>query len=133
MEIREYREFKEDEIRRLYTEVGWKAYTQNMSALRRGYEHSLSVLAAYENDELLGIIRTVGDGATIVFIQDVLVSPERQRQGIGSALVRAILDRYADVRQIELTTDYMPQTVSFYKSLGFSEFSEIGCCGFIRC
>ena len=104
-----------------------------MSALRRGYEHSLSVLAAYENDELLGIIRTVGDGATIVFIQDVLVSPERQRQGIGSALVRAILDRYADVRQIELTTDNTPQTVSFYKSLGFSEFSEIGCCGFIRC
>ena len=29
-------------------------------------------MAAYEDDRLLGIIRAVGDGATIVFIQDIL-------------------------------------------------------------
>ena len=25
------------------------------------------------------------------------------------------------------------RTIAFYKSLGFMEFSEIGCCGFMRC
>ena len=37
MEIREYIDFNIDEIRRLYSEVGWTAYTENMSALEQGY------------------------------------------------------------------------------------------------
>ena len=131
MEIREYIDFNIDEIRRLYSEVGWTAYTENMPALEQGYKNSMTVLAAYEDDELLGIIRTVGDGFTIVFIQDILVFPEKQRQGIGTALLKAVLDRFPNVRQIELATDNTPKTVAFYKSLGFSEFSEIGCCGFV--
>lgn len=132
MEIREYKDYNKDEILRLFSEVGWTAYTKNMPALEQGFKNSLLVLAAYENDELLGIIRAVGDGFTIVFVQDILVFPEKQRQGIGTALLKAVLDRYPDVRQIELATDNTPKTTAFYKSLGFSEFSEIGCCGFMR-
>lgn len=133
MEIREYKEYKEDEIKRLYTEVGWAAYTDNMEALEQGYKNSLLVLAAYENEELLGVIRVVGDGFTVVFIQDILVFPGKQRQGVGTALLKAVLAKYPDVRQIELTTDNTPKTLAFYKSLGFYEFSEIGCCGFMKC
>lgn len=132
MEIREYSDYKADEILRLYKEVGWTAYTKDMSALEQGYKNSLLVLAAYDNDTLLGIIRTVGDGFTIVFVQDILVYPEHQRKGIGTALVKAVLDRYSNVRQIELATDNTIKTLAFYKSLGFSEFSEIGCSGFMR-
>ena len=133
MEIKEYKNYKEAEVRHLYTEVGWTAYTENMSILEQGYKNSLLVLAAYENEELLGIIRVVGDGLTIVFVQDLLVLPKEQHKGVGTALLKAVLDRYPDVRQIELTTANTPKTVAFYKSLGFSEFSEIGCCGFMRC
>jgi GNAT superfamily N-acetyltransferase len=132
MEIREYTEFNIDEIKRLYSEVGWTSYTKNMPALEQGYKNAMLVLAAYKDNELLGIIRAVGDGFTIVFIQDILVFPKKQRQGVGTALLKAVLDRYPKVRQIELTTDNTPKTVAFYKSLGFSEFSEIGCCGFMR-
>ena len=133
MEIREYKKYNEDEILRLYTAVGWTAYTEKMTVLREGFKTSMLVLAAYDGEELLGIIRTVGDGATIVFVQDILVFPDKQRLGIGTALLKAVLDRYADVRQIELSTDNTPKTVAFYKSMGFSEMSEIGCCGFMKC
>ncbi|MBR4344350.1 MAG: GNAT family N-acetyltransferase [Lachnospiraceae bacterium] len=133
MDIKEYKEYKEDEIKRLYTEVGWSAYTENMQTLEQGYKNSLLVLAAYEDEELLGIIRVVGDGFTIVFVQDILVFPEKQREGVGTALLKAVLEKYPDVRQIELVTDNTPKTVAFYKSLGFYELSEIGCCGFMRC
>ncbi len=64
------------------------------------FRHSLLVLAAWEDGELAGLIRAVGDGATIVFIQDILVAPERQRRGIGTALLRALLERFNGVRQI---------------------------------
>ena len=132
MEIREYIKYNEEEISRLYNAVGWTAYTENMPALREGFKNSMLVLAAYDGEELLGIIRTVGDGATIVFVQDILVFPDKQRQGIGTALLKEILNRYPNVRQIELATDNTAKTVGFYKSMGFAEMSEIGCCGFMK-
>ena len=133
MEIKEYTRYQEDEIFRLYSQVGWTAYTENMAALKQGFQNSLLTLAAYENNELLGIVRDVGDGFTIVFVQDILVFPAKQRQGVGTALLKAVLERYANVRQIELTTDQTPETAAFYRSLGFTEFSEIGCFGFMKC
>ena len=101
MEIKEYTKFKADEILQLYTQVGWTAYTEDMPALERGYKNSLLVLAAYENEELLGIVRVVGDGGTSILVQDILVYPQKQRQGIGTSLLKAVLERYADVRQIQ--------------------------------
>ncbi|MBR2879598.1 MAG: GNAT family N-acetyltransferase [Oscillospiraceae bacterium] len=132
MKIIEYASYNEQEILSLYSSVGWTAYTEHPDTLRRGFENSLLILAAYEDEQLSGIIRAVGDGHTVVFVQDILVFPDFQRKGIGSALLRAVLDRYSHVRQIELTTDNTEKTVAFYKSLGFSEFSEIGCFGFMR-
>jgi ribosomal protein S18 acetylase RimI-like enzyme len=133
VEIREYTKYNEEEISCLYNAVGWTAYTENMPALREGFKNSMLVLAAYDGEELLGIIRTVGDGATIVFVQDILVFPDKQRRGIGTALLKEILNRYPNVRQIELATDNTAKTVAFYKSMGFAEMSEIGCCGFMKC
>lgn len=132
MEIREYTEYSRDEIQRLYSQVGWTAYTEDLNALEQGFKNSLLVLASFENDELLGIIRVVGDGFTVILVQDILVFPQHQRQGIGTALLKAVLDRYSHVRQIQLVTDNTPQTVAFYKSLGFSDFSALGCCGFMK-
>jgi len=132
MEIKEYRTYNEPEILRLYASAGWTAYTDHPEILQKGFENAMLTLAAYEGDQLLGIIRAVGDGYTIVFVQDILVFPEHQRKGIGSALLRALLGRYSHVRQIELATDNTPKTIEFYKSMGFREMSEIGCCGFMK-
>ena len=132
MEIKEYKTYSEPEILSLYASVGWTAYTDQPEVLRKGFENSMLTLAAYEGDLLLGIIRAVCDGHTVVFVQDILVFPEHQRKGIGSALLQAILDRYSHVRQIELATDNTPKTIAFYKSMGFREISEIGCCGFMK-
>ena len=132
MEIREYLQYNEVEILSLYSSVGWTAYTESPEALRRGFGISLLTLAAYEGDQLLGIIRVVGDGYTIVWIQDILVFPDQQRKGIGSVLIQAVLERFSHVRQIELATDNMPKTIAFYRSQGFQELSELGCCAFMK-
>ncbi|WP_392445941.1 GNAT family N-acetyltransferase [Sneathia vaginalis] len=77
-------------------------------------------------------MRAVGDGFTIVFIQDILVLPSEQGKGIGKALIQNMINLYPNVRQIELTTDIAKETIAFYKAVGFSEFLEVGCCGFMR-
>ena len=132
MELREYIYYNENEIMTLYSSVGWKAYTDHPDTLRKGFENSLLTLAAYEGNALLGLIRVVGDGQTIMFVQDLLVSPDHQRKGIGTALLKAVLERFSHVRQIQLVTDNTSKTVAFYKFLGFRELSEIGCCGFMK-
>ena len=132
MEIRAYTEYNEAEILGLYASVGWTAYTDDPAALRNGFANSLLTLAAYEEAVLAGLIRVVGDGHTIVFVQDILVRPQFQRRGIGSALLQAVLNRYAGVRQIELLTDDTPETAAFYRSMGFRELTELGCRGFMK-
>lgn len=132
MEIREYREYNEEVILTLYTSVGWTAYTSDPSSLRAGFSNSLLTLGAYEDDQLVGIIRAVGDGATIVLIQDILVLPKYQRRGIGTALLKSVLARYPKVRQIQLATDNTEKTKAFYRSCGFREYGELGCCGFMK-
>lgn len=132
MEIREYNNYNEHEILNLYSSVGWTAYTDEPETLKSGFQNSLLTLAAYDGNKLLGVIRTIGDGQTIVYIQDILVFPAYQRNGIGSALMKAILERFNKVRQIVLTTDNTQKNVAFYESQGFMQMADIGCCGFMK-
>ena len=132
MTIRPYLHYNEGEILHLYGSVGWSFYVQHPDVLEKGIANSLCVLGAYDEDKLVGLIRCVGDGCTILFIQDLLVLPEYQRRSIGTALMKEVLDRYAQVYQIELATDNTEKTKAFYRSLGFRALDEIGCCGFMR-
>ncbi len=130
--IRDYAPYREGEILPLYESVGWTNYTRDPKMLESAYRNSLLALGAYEGEKLVGVVRTVGDGCSIVWIQDILVLPDYQRKGIGTALMKAVLERFVHVYQIELATDDTEKTKAFYRSLGFSPLHEIGCCGFLK-
>ncbi len=133
MEIKEYTEYRAEEILSLYTAVGRTAYAENAAALEQGYRHSLLVLAAYENGKLLGVVRAVG-GLYGCSRSGYFGIPRTAEAGHrhGSALLQAVLNRYSGVRRARLTTDNTPATIAFYRPLGFLELAEIGCCGFVR-
>ncbi|AWN84349.1 MAG: GNAT family N-acetyltransferase [Lacticaseibacillus paracasei] len=118
------------EVLALYKSVGWSMYTRDPARLERALTYSLMVLGAYEGKQLVGLIRAVGDGETILFIQDLLVLPEYQRRGIGKQLIEALLARFPEVRQRVLLTDDDPKTRSFYKAAGFVESQQVGVIAF---
>lgn len=130
--IKEYKNFEHEEILNLYNDVGWCSYTSKPKMLEHAFEHSLKILGAYDEEKLVGIIRAVGDGYSILFIQDILVLTEYQHRGIGKKLLQTMLDLYPDVYQTELATDCTEKTISFYKSCGLLPYSEIGCEGFMK-
>ena len=132
MIIRELIKLELDEILNLYAAVGWTNYTNKPDMVKKAYENSLLTFGAYDGDKLVGVIRTVGDGASIVFVQDLLVLPEYQRQGIGTQLLRRIMDHFSSVYQMELMTDNTPETAAFYRSVGFIKADDMGCCAFLR-
>lgn len=130
--VKEYSKYNEEEILNLYQSVGWLNYVNQPEMLKNAYANSLKIFGAYENKKLLGIIRVVGDGHSIVFIQDIVVLPEYQRHGIGTALLKKVLDAYAHVYQKTLLTDNTEKTIRFYKSLGFQMDTEIECRAFLK-
>ncbi|MGL5640770.1 MAG: GNAT family N-acetyltransferase, partial [Paraclostridium sp.] len=83
----------------LYNNVGWSSYTNDIDTLIKSIENSLKVISVWDKDELVGLIRVVGDGYSIIYIQDILVLDNYQRLGIGRKLISIILDEYKNVRQ----------------------------------
>ena len=121
-----------EEIFPLYGAVGWTNYTTNPTMLKNALEHSLFLISARdENGNLIGFLRAVGDGYSILYIQDIIVLPEYQRQGIGTQLLRQTLEYFNEVYQIILTTDSELKTIAFYEANGFTALSKYGCTSFM--
>ncbi len=121
-----------EDVLPLYEAVEWTNYTQHPTMLKVAYENSLHMLGAFnEEGKLVGVLRAVGDGASILFIQDILVYPAYQHQGIGTKLLQITLEKYKNVYQIQLATDDSTKTVSFYESNGFTSLTSLNCVSFI--
>lgn len=115
-----------EELVELYTAVGWSTYTEDPERLVAAVRGSSHVVTARYGDDLLGLARVVSDGASVAYLQDVLVRPELQREGVGRALVQAALEPFGHVRQKVLLTDDEPRQRAFYESLGYAEIRDHG-------
>ncbi|MCM3660460.1 GNAT family N-acetyltransferase [Georgenia satyanarayanai] len=115
-----------DEVEALYREVGWTTYADDVVTLEAALAGSSHVVAARRDGRLIGLARVISDGATICYLQDVLVHPDAQRAGVGRALVLAALEPYGSVRQKVLLTDDEPGQRAFYESLGYEETRDHG-------
>ena len=131
-QIREYTDCNMDEVLLLYASVGWTSYTDHPQMLERAFQGSREVLGAYAEERLIGLIRIVGDGASIVYIQDLLVHPDFQGKGIGSVLLREVMRRNAHVYQKCLVTDNSEKSIAFYQKNGFILHEQFGCRGLIK-
>lgn len=103
------------EIATLYNDVGWYNYTYDLNKLSQAFIHSLYILSVWDDTELIGLIRLVGDGISIIVIQDLLVKRQYQNHGIGSKLLGKILSRYDHTMQIVCITDDQESSINFYK------------------
>ncbi len=115
-----------DTVLALYDAVGWTAYTRTPEVLRAALAGSSFVAAALGAERLIGLVRAISDGASICYVQDVLVHPGAHRSGVGAALMAAVADRYVGVRQHVLLTDDEAGQRAFYESLGFAETRDHG-------
>lgn len=113
-----------EELLELYAAVGWTAYTSAPESLEAAIEGSTRVVTARYGDDLLGLARVISDGASIAYLQDVLVRPELQRDGVGRALVKAAMEPFEHVRQKVLLTDSEPGQRRFYEALGYTEIRD---------
>ena len=120
-----------DDVLHLYQAVGWTNYTNQPQMLEQALSHSLATYLARDGEKIVGLVRLIGDGFSSVFVQDLIVLPTYQRQGIGSTLMKQALSDYKDIYQIQLATEESEKTLGFYRSLGFETLSSFQCTGMI--
>ena len=99
--------------------------------LEKSLSHSLAIYLALDGEAIVGLVRLVGDGFSSVFVQDLIVLPSHQRQGIGSALMKEALGDFKEVYQIQLATEQTEKNLGFYRFLGFETLSTYDCTGMI--
>ena len=120
---------KLEDVLHLYQAVGWTNYTDQSEMLEQALSHSLAMYLAFDGEKIVGLIRLIGDGFSSVLVQDLIVLPSYQCQGIGSALMKEALEAYKDVYQVQLVTEQTERTLRFYRSMGFEILSTYGCTG----
>ncbi|MBS4750143.1 GNAT family N-acetyltransferase [Carnobacteriaceae bacterium zg-ZUI78] len=130
------KEITDEQLRQLYTSVGWCAYTNTFDDLSILLDKAIQVITAWDNNKLVGLIRTIGDGVYVEVIQDLLVLPEYQGNGIGKYLLTRACEGAEDKKQVFLLTESGAENkkaLSFYsKQPYFSAFSDISITGFYK-
>ena len=77
------------------------------------------IVTAREDGNLVGFVTAISDGAMHAFISLVEVLETHQGKGIGSHLMRRVVDYFKGYYDIVLITD--PDKALFYKKHGFHE------------
>ncbi len=129
--IRKQEIVKLEDVLHLYQAVGWTNYTNQPQMLKQALSQSLVIYLALDGDAVVGLIRLVGDGFSSVLVQDLIVLPSYQRQGIGRSLMKEALEDYKDAYQVQLVTEQTEKNLGFYRFMGFEILSTYDCTGMI--
>ncbi len=104
----------------LFESTGWnQEYQLTPAELAKAVRASWYFLAAYDGDTLVGAGRIVSDGVCHALILDVIVSPACRHRGIGTLIMRRLLDhcRRNRIRDVQLFC--ARGKADFYRKLGF--------------
>ncbi|WP_026306621.1 GNAT family N-acetyltransferase [Smaragdicoccus niigatensis] len=81
----------------LWTELSERAYWakyRTREMFDRQLDQAWRIVGAYDRDSgaMVGFARSFSDGAAVAYLADVYVNPACRGRGVGSAIVRAMID-----------------------------------------
>ena len=109
-----------DQFFPLFLTTGWNnTYRAAPEELERALVNSQVVVTAYAAQRLVGLGRVVTDGVLHAMIYEMIVHPDWQGKGIGTQILRNLLDwcEQRNIRDIQLFCARGKR--SFYEKNGF--------------
>ncbi len=103
-------------IATLYRRAPLLRPTADRDAIRRVFEASQLVLAAWQGDRLVGVARVLTDGALTAYLADLAVEPDVQGLGLGKRLIEEVIARCKGADLVLRDSDL---SAGFYERLGF--------------
>jgi GNAT superfamily N-acetyltransferase len=112
----ESRDLDPRKVLALYKANQWLS-AEKPTELLNALKHSFDLITAWDGDTLVGLGNAISDGYLVVYYPHLLVLPEYQHQGIGTQIMRHMIEKYARFHQQVLVADN--QAIDFYTKCGF--------------
>ncbi|OGV51038.1 MAG: GNAT family N-acetyltransferase [Lentisphaerae bacterium GWF2_52_8] len=119
LETRILKDLPPSAILPIYQSAGWWKEDYGLEFLSQIVRESFSFAATFDGEKLVGIGRALSDACSDAYIQDVAVLPEYRGKGVGSQIIKALIEdlQKHGVDWIALVGE--PGTEAFYEKLGF--------------
>lgn len=118
----EEKKFTEKQVEDLFLSVNWVSGNYP-SRLHKALKHSSTVITAWDNDRLVGLLCALDDSEMVAYIHYVLVHPDYQGNGIAGTMVEKIKDKYKDYLYIEIMPEER-KNATFYQKHGFQIMAD---------
>ena len=104
------------ELADLRESIGWnRMENEYKNPLLTSYYH----IAVYEKEVLIGYIDCVSNGVTDAYIQDLMVHPDYQGRGIGTDLMKKMIDYLKKKHIYMISVVFEEKLKPFYEKFGF--------------
>ena len=87
-----------EEYNFLTNSVGWG--TRDNKIVEEALENSLYCVCIYDDNNIIGFGRIIGDKTIFLYIQDIMVLPKYQSQKIGTKIMNMIIARIHECRKV---------------------------------
>lgn len=98
--------------------VGWRKPLSGEKLLHV-FRGSAAVLLALDDQMVVGFANALSDGVLMAYIPLLEVRPEYQKRGIGTELIRRLVEKLGGLYGIDLLCD--ENLVPFYQRLGMQQ------------
>jgi ribosomal protein S18 acetylase RimI-like enzyme len=124
IDYRHVKEWDTEEIIDLYKAGSWWKDDYDPSGIPPLIEGSFDFVIAFDNEEkkAVGMGRSISDGVSDAYIQDVVVFPDLRGKGIGRGIVRELVDHARRSGLVWIGLIAEKDTNKFYEPLGFKTF-----------
>ncbi len=122
IEYTEEKKFTVKQVQELFLSIGWVS-GQYPTRLHKALMNSSTVISAWDDDKLVGLIRVLDDSELVAYMHYVLVHPDYQGQGIARNMVELVKEKYKDYLYIEVMPEERKNT-AFYEKHGFQVMQD---------
>ena len=124
IEYRHVKEWDVDQVIDLYKAGSWWKDEYDPVGIPPLIKGSFDFVIAYdtENSLAVGMGRTISDGVSDGYIQDVVVFPELRGRGIGKGIVKELVKHSRERGLVWIGLIAEKDSMGFYEPLGFKMF-----------
>lgn len=106
----------------LYKDSGIIRPIDDIDRIKKMYENSNLVISAYNEDELVGIARSLTDYSYVCYLSDLAVKDKYQKSGIGKKLIELIQKEIGEDVSLILLSSKIAK--DYYPKIGFDNIDN---------